>query len=530
MGLNKELHMKKSRLFKASAFVSGLMLISTAFTSAASHADVKAGSACPTLGKTSVSAGKRFTCIKSGTKKVWNRGLTLPATGPKLTMRLTSPALNSTGGKPDNFVDLTSAADTTKWINNYAPGTAAYQAYVNVGGALNLSWHVSDTQSGAAFANQPVWLVVNANEGSTQRTTFTYQTTGDIQTVKTNSTGKAQTQIAGMTDANGDVSFVLQNTNTIGQAEPTPAAINRIQAAQNIILSSHITLTAHSSAIRESRDFLSAHFVKPSETLLWADEFSATNTVAPSADTWNLVSGDGCPDLCGWGNGEVEYYKESANRTDGKGHLVITTKPLAATTTYSCYPDTCQWSSGKIDTQGKVAYQYGLIEARMKLPAGGGTWPAFWMLGTSITTVPWPLSGEIDIMEAAGNEPYKISGTAHSANSRGEHIWNGDYSYTPQLTASGYHTFGVLWKPDRIDWLLDGQVYYTLQHRDVGVSPWPFNDPFYIIVNTAMGGGFGGLVDWGLTRATTTVDWIRVYQNGSYGCVTTDTQSLGTCQ
>jgi len=518
------LPVRRTKVLLASSLMLGLILAPTV-----SRADVQAGTACPTLGKTSISAGKRFTCIKAGTKKVWNKGVMLPATGPAVTMRLTTPALVSTNGVPENFVDLTSSTSSKQWLGNYAAGSKVYQTYTNVGDALQLTWHVTDTITGAAFANKPVWLVMNANEGSYQRTTFTYEDANGIQTVRVNSTTKAQTQIPGTTDANGDVTFSVQNTNTIAQAEPTPRAMNRTQVGQNISLYSHITLTARSSSIRETKDFLNAHFVKPSAKLLWADEFSATGSVAPSADTWNLVSGDGCPDLCGWGNGEVEYYKEAANRTDGKGRLIISTKQLSPTTWYSCYPDTCQWSSGKITTQGKVSYQYGLIEARIKLPSGGGTWPAFWMLGTSITTVPWPLSGEIDIMEAAGNEPYKVSGTAHSANSQGEHTWHGGYTYTPKLTASEYHTFSVAWQPDRIDWFLDGRRYYTLQKKDVGSGAWPFNDPFYIIVNTAMGGGFGGLVSWDLKSATTSVDWIRVYEYGQYGCVATETTSVGNC-
>jgi len=430
---------------------------------------------------------------------------------------------------PNNFVDISKSTQVAKWLPNYAAGTQVSQTYATVGEPLTISWHVTQTDSSQAAANLPVWLTVNANEGGAQRAVFTYETESGTQTIKANTDGKGETQIAGLTDSHGDVSFNLRNANLIGEAEPTPTALNKVQPAQNTVLYSDFTLTAHSSHIRESKDVISIHFIQPSDKLLWSDEFAASTKVAPDEQTWNQQTGDGCPNLCGWGNGEVEFYKESATRTDGEGHLVITTKPLSPNTTYSCYPDTCQWSSGKITTQGKTSYQYGLIEARIKVPAGGGTWPAFWMLGTNITTVPWPLSGEIDIMEAAGNEPYKVSGTAHSANSRGQHIWNGNYTYTPQLTASGYHTFAVSWKPDQIDWLVDGQVYYTLKKRSLGSSPWPFNAPFYIIVNTAMGGGFGGLVSWDLHSATTSIDWIRVYQNGGYGCVTTSSVSIGSC-
>ena len=515
--------MKRAKLVAVSA------LILTIALAPVSRADVKSGTKCTRIGQTTISANKKFTCTKVGATKVWNKGVALPAVGPRVTMRVTSPDLTSTGGVPNNFVDISKSTSVTKWLTNYAAGTQVSQTYAAVGEPLTISWHVTQTDTSQVAANLPVWLTVNANEGGAQRAVFTYQTKSGTQMIKANSQGRSETQIPGITDSQGDVSFILRNTNSIGEAEPTPTALNRLQPAQNTVLYSNFTLTARSSHIRERKDVVSIHFTKPSDKLLWSDEFSASGKVAPDDQTWNQETGDGCPDLCGWGNGEVEFYKESATRTDGKGHLVITTKKLSPTTTYSCYPDTCQWSSGKITTQGKTSYQYGLIEARIKVPEGGGTWPAFWMLGTSITTVPWPLSGEIDIMEAAGNEPYKISGTAHLANSRGQHIYKGDYTYTPQLTASGYHTFGVLWKPDQLDWLVDGQVFYTLQKRNVGSSPWPFNAPFYIIVNTAMGGGFGGLVSWELNSATTSIDWIRVYQNGGFGCVTTSSTSTGNC-
>ena len=394
---------------------------------------------------------------------------------------------------------------------------------------LEISWHVTNTDTGTAFANKPVWLIVNANSGGYQRTTFSYQTSSGTKAVSSNDSGLAQTQIAGTTDSNGNVTFSLKNTNSVAQAEPTPTYLNKLQPWQNINLASYITLTARSSAIREQRVFMAAHFAKPASALLWSDEFSGASGQAPNDTNWSVVTGDGCPDLCGWGNDEKEFYTDNASYTNGAGKLVIDTKKLTSASGLSCYPSTCRWSSGKFTSKAKINVQYGLVEARIKVAGGPGTWPAFWMLGKNIDQVGWPFSGEIDIMETAGNDPAKVSGTTHSNDVYGEHIWNTGYMYTSDDTYKNYHTFSVLWQPNRIDWFLDGENYYSLTKAELGSSPWVFNAPFYIIFNTAMGGGFGGPIASYLTSATTSIDWVRVYQYGQHGCVTTPSSSMGNC-
>jgi len=491
-----------------------------------SQAKIKSGMTCSPLGKSTVTDGKRFTCVKSGKKKIWNKGVIVPQ-GKSVTLRLTSPILNDVAGSPSDYVNATGFTSTKKWISGAGPSSAAYYRYADVGTFLEVSWRVSDSATGVALANKNVWLVANANASGAQKTKFKYEIGSDLKFVQPNYSGTQQTQIPGVTDANGNVTFTLQNTNSIAQAEPAPRALNVTQAPQNISLFSNFTLTTHASARSETRDYLLTHFIKPNDKILWADEFSGGSKTAPVSSSWNTVIGDGCDImLCGWGNNEREYYTQVANRVDGNGNLVISTKLLSRNTTLSCYPDSCQYTSGRINTRDKVTFQYGLIEGRMKLPEGGGTWPAFWMLGTAGG---WPMDGEIDIMEATGNDPNRVLSTVHTANANGNHSYDGSFIYGPNPFSAAFHTYSVAWKPNQMDFYVDGELIYTSLKRDVGSGYWPFNAPFYMILNNAMGGGLGGEVAWDFKSSTMSIDYVRAYEYGRYGCVTTATETIGAC-
>jgi beta-glucanase (GH16 family) len=176
-----------------------------------------------------------------------------------------------------------------------------------------------------------------------------------------------------------------------------------------------------------------------------------------------------------------------------------------------------------------VNFTYGYLEARIKNPAGGGTWPAFWMLGNDIGTRPWPLCGEIDIMEGEGNAPYTNWGTVHWANSnQWDHI-QGPGNNTVTLTSKlsdAYHTYGILWTPTSFTWYIDGKANYTLNKASVPNSLWPFGptasggDPkFYAIFNLAMGGGMGGAIDPALTTSSMTIDYLKFYSVNGQGKV-----------
>lgn len=263
--------------------------------------------------------------------------------------------------------------------------------------------------------------------------------------------------------------------------------------------------------------------------LLWSQEFTAKAGTSVSSTTWNYDIGDGTEaGIPGWGNGEREYYIPGAVKHDGKGALAITATrmpvdPSGQTTAknpYACYYGTaCEWTSGKITTYGKVGFQYGRMEARIKMPKGIGMWPAFWMLGSDIKTNNWPSSGEIDIMEAKGVSPKMAYGTVHGPGySGGDGI--GGHTAMKTYNYSGFNNYAIEWKPDQIKWLLNDKVFFTLNKADVKDKTWVFNKEFYLIVNLAVGGQFTGDVDPDLKKGVLAVEWIRYYSIGGVGKVT----------
>lgn len=266
-------------------------------------------------------------------------------------------------------------------------------------------------------------------------------------------------------------------------------------------------------------------------TLLWSDEFSGAAGTSPDSTKWTADTTDGCGapyNNCGWGNSERQYYLASKNVHDGsvQGNLNISATRQTNSTSYTCYFGKCEWLSGKITTYNKVGFTYGYLESRIKLAPGSGSWPAFWMLGSNIATVPWPACGELDIMEFKGNAPQITYGTAHYANSGGGHEYKGSTRNVGVDLTQDYHRYGMMWKPDEVSFYIDDSLVYTVQQSETGLSRWPFGknaqgaDPsFYIIFNLAMGGHFGGAIDPTLNSTALNVDWVRYYSVDGLGKV-----------
>jgi beta-glucanase (GH16 family) len=235
--------------------------------------------------------------------------------------------------------------------------------------------------------------------------------------------------------------------------------------------------------------------------LLWADEFDYTGF--PDAEYWTFeVGGDG------WGNSELQYYK--ANDEDNSwvenGSLKIT----AIKETYGGR----NYTSARILTREKFNFQYGKIEASLKLPYGQGIWPAFWIMGESISDVGWPACGEIDIMEMVGgdNGDNEIHGTAHWDNEGSHAQYGGSYSLSGGIFADTFHTFTVEWDPSSIRWFLDGQQFHVLSITSAGLSE--FHNDFFILLNLAVGGRWPGDPDQSTVfPQTLEVDYIRVYKS-----------------
>jgi len=249
--------------------------------------------------------------------------------------------------------------------------------------------------------------------------------------------------------------------------------------------------------------------------LIWSDEFNNRAGTAPNANVWGQEIGDGTANgIAGWGNSELEYYTGGTNNvaTDGLGNLNITVKE--ADGSLMCYYGPCEFTSARLLTKNRFEVAYGRVEARIKVPEGAGLWPAFWMLGTDIDQVDWPQTGEIDIMEVVGRRPNEAFGTLHGPGYSGGQSYGKVYDFGGPV-ADAYHVFAVEWEPDKIVWTIDGAPYFTATPDDAFLQgkQWVFNHPFFILLNVAVGGNFGGPVGPDTTfPQTMSVDYVRLYQ------------------
>lgn len=237
--------------------------------------------------------------------------------------------------------------------------------------------------------------------------------------------------------------------------------------------------------------------------LVWSDEFDG----ASLDDTkWSVQIGDGCPNLCGWGNNELQYYREeNLEVSSGTLKIHIREENFGGR----------DYTSGRIRTFEKASWTHGRIEARMKMQAGQGYWPAFWLLPEETHYGTWPLSGEIDIMEMVGASPNKVTGTIHYGQLYPGNEWLGsDYYLTAGTLDDGFHDYAVEWEEGEIRWYLDGVHYATRRPNQIEPQPWRFDRNFHIILNCAMGGWFPGEPDDSTPfPGVMEVDYVRVYQD-----------------
>jgi len=260
--------------------------------------------------------------------------------------------------------------------------------------------------------------------------------------------------------------------------------------------------------------------------LLWSDEFNGKKGLRPSAKVWSAEVGGG-----GWGNSERQFYTDkSANASmDGAGSLVITANRISNEYAEQIgdVPGTedilnrcseCQFTSARLKTARKLSFQYGRIEARIKMPVGVGTWPAFWMLGGDLLDgVPWPECGEIDIMEFRGDIPDQSTSAIHGPTTPQGSGLGARFLSGPALS-EGYHTYALEWKKNSLTFLVDGRVTGTFSSADTGSRGWVYNQKFFLILNLAMGGTYAGeYIDPALNQAQLHVDYIRYYSVNGVG-------------
>ncbi|HUJ23255.1 MAG TPA: glycoside hydrolase family 3 C-terminal domain-containing protein [Bryobacteraceae bacterium] len=258
--------------------------------------------------------------------------------------------------------------------------------------------------------------------------------------------------------------------------------------------------------------------------LVWSDEFNGPAGAPPDPKNWNYDLGGG-----GWGNGEIEVYTNSANNVfqDGKGNLVIRAIRDASG----------NYTSARLQTGAPTAstntadlsWKYGRIEARIKLPFGQGVWPAFWMLGENIGSVGWPQCGEADIMENFGTFQNNVSvnnGTAHGPGYSGDQGIGEAYTLPfGQKVAGDFHVYAIEWSQNSIVWFVDGASYHTVTPVSIPKGDqWVFNQPFFLLLNLAIGGPdtFLGTPDphAPFPPQDMVVDYVRVYQTTSVASTT----------
>jgi beta-glucanase (GH16 family) len=404
--------------------------------------------------------------------------------------------------------------DHSDWWTN-EPQSHSWVKFVTAGETLDLHYRVI---SGDGTVVAGVTVTMRTNPGS----------------------AKFSGSATAITNAEGIASFSFINSTDAANAEPRPelpSTMNFWDNTRKVSPEVKYDFTPTVGATTEHLDRVWTHTVRPegwapptlNKTLLWSDEFKGDAGTAPASSKWFTTLGDGCavPDNnCGWGNGERQWYAASANKLDGStdGNLIVTASRNNDASITCYYGGKCDWISGKLTTYGKASFTYGYLETRAKIPPAPGAWPAFWMLGTDVYTHPWPLCGEIDIMENLNSAQYTNWGTAHWAKSNGTHIQGPRANTTtlPTKLSEDYHTYGILWKPGSITWYLDDFPKYTLYASDYPTSKWPFGKTaddapkFYAILNVAMGGQ-GGTPDPSTTTTAMTVDYVRYYSVDGVG-------------
>jgi len=230
------------------------------------------------------------------------------------------------------------------------------------------------------------------------------------------------------------------------------------------------------------------------ENLVFEDDFDTDGAPDPSVWTYDLGTGNN-----GWGNSELQYY------TDRPENVVVEDGVLKINALRETF-EGAPFTSARIKTQGLYEFTYGRVEIRAKLPTGGGTWPALWMLGADFETNPWPAAGEIDIMEHVGNNQDVILGSTHDPNNFGGNART--VSTSVPGVSEEFNTYTVIWTEERIEFFVNNESFGSFVNNET----LPFNKDFFLIVNVAMGGNLGGDVDSQFSASSMEVDYVRVYQ------------------
>jgi beta-glucanase (GH16 family) len=241
-------------------------------------------------------------------------------------------------------------------------------------------------------------------------------------------------------------------------------------------------------------------------SLVWGDEFDYNGL--PDSSKWNYDVGGH-----GWGNNEKQFYRENSLENayveDGILHIAALKKDF----------EESSYTSARLTTYQRFSLQYGKVEVMAKLPKGKGTWPAIWMLPPSIkeNIEPWPLCGEIDVMEHVGKDPNVIHTSLHSELYN--HVKGTQITHFEKFddVFDAFHKYAIEWTTESIKFFVDDNLFFeSFKGQDGRIETnegWPFDKPYYLILNLAIGGNWGGEIDDTIFPVEMQIDYVRVYQN-----------------
>jgi len=240
--------------------------------------------------------------------------------------------------------------------------------------------------------------------------------------------------------------------------------------------------------------------------LVWSDEFDSSGT--PDKKSWNLIVGNGCPELCGFGNNEVQYYQ-----SDKLKYARVENGKLILEAHLDTSANEHQIRSAKLTSKFKQRFKYGRIDVRAKNPKGVGSWPAIWMLPDQNKFGGWPKSGEIDIMEHVGYAKDSIYGTVHTeAFNHMKNTQKTGYKVVAD-NENEFHEYSINWTPNKIEFFIDSLKYHEFLNYEESFKEWPFDQDFHLICNLAIGGNWGGKngIDSTSFPMQFEIDYIRYY-------------------
>ncbi|HEY3756681.1 MAG TPA: family 16 glycosylhydrolase [Opitutaceae bacterium] len=239
--------------------------------------------------------------------------------------------------------------------------------------------------------------------------------------------------------------------------------------------------------------------------LVWNDEFAGPAGSGPDPSQWNYDLGGG-----GWGNNELETY------TNSRSNSVIVDDPLATdgkALALRAQSANGSYTSARLQTEGTFSFKYGRLECRARIPSGVGLWPAFWALGSDLGTAGWPACGEIDCLEWVGQYPSQVAGSLNFTNYNSGTALTADYILSSGVFGDAYHVFAVDWYPGEIVFSVDGVVYEDRKQSSLPAgSAWPYDQPFFLIMNLAVGGNWPGPPNSATVFPQDfRVDYVRIY-------------------